>query len=180
MYRADLLLALEKSAILVACALALALFVYLSLVFRVVGQPGRDDRIGAATGAAFVFALLGIVTGFTMGASRVAVVANIVPAALTFIGGLALWIVTRETKEATPPHPGQVVAVACSVTSFTLMLFFGMVLGAFERNRAEYEARSQDLDHARMIREAEVEFLVNAYRATLGLGPRDFSPAAGN
>jgi hypothetical protein len=177
MYRADLLLALEKSAIILACAAACALLVRMALAIRMIGTPGREEPVGPATGAAFVFALLGVVTGFTMGASRVAVVASIVPAALTFIGGLALLIVTGRARsaEAAPQPDG--VTLGCAVVSFTLLLFFGLVLGAFERIRAEHETRNLAFDRERLLHEARVEFTTNAFRRSLGLAPRDFAPA---
>lgn len=176
MYRADLLLALEKTAIVLGCAAFLALLVHLAQAFRAAARPGDETPTAHATSAAFVFALLGIVTGLTMGASRVAVVANILPAALTFIGGLALWIVSRESKA--PPAPGQIALVATAIMAFVLMLFFGTVLGAFERNRALYQASRDSHDIQRLRHEADVEFAINAYRDALGLAPKDFATPA--
>ena len=110
-----------------------------------------------------------------MGASRVGVVANVLPASLTFIGGLALWIIARETKDGTPVTPAQIVVIGPAVISFMVMLFFGTVLGSYERNRAEFQATLDRIDPDRLRHEAEVEFIVNAYRSALCLPPRSLA-----
>jgi hypothetical protein len=175
MYRADIFLALEKTAVVAFSALVVALLVWIALSARASARPGTADPVGLATGAAFVFAFLGIVTGLTMGASRVGVVANVLPASLTFIGGLALWIIARETKDGTPVTPAQIVVIGPAVISFMVMLFFGTVLGSYERNRAEFQATLDRIDPDRLRHEAEVEFIVNAYRSALGLPPRSLA-----
>jgi hypothetical protein len=166
MYKIDVLLALEKTAILAACAGGLSLLVFIALSALAASAPRVTVPVTAAVGASFIFGVLGSVIGTTMGSSITPVVGTILPAALTFIGGIALFVITR--KE------GDVVVVSAAVTGFSLLMFAGTVIGAFERNRAVVQADILKHDIQRQQWLADTEFAINAYRNALNLPQIEF------
>ncbi len=170
MYWNDIAIALEKTGIvlLAATVYALAVLALAAAVGRVRWRP--VPRLGSVVGAGFVFALLGIVMGMTMSASRTPAVGNVLPGALTFIGAVALFAVTRE--KADPP------VVLSAVAGFAALFFLGTVLGAFERERALATAELRKWDVNRLTMEADVEFFIEGYRRARGLSPRQWEHAA--
>lgn len=126
----------------------------------------RVQRLGAICVVAFVFGLLALVAGIVTGSSRVAAVGQVLPAALSLIGGVALFLFSRA--------PGEMPILASAVASFAALLLLGIVLGSFERMRAEAYAEAQRYDMARLRAQADVEFFINGYRASRGLAPLTF------
>lgn len=172
MYRADVLLAAQKAGVLVLCSGVVALVVFIVAASVAATTMRNDEGAGRVAGTSFVFGLIGIVVGITMAASRSPAVANVLPAAISFIGAAALWVITREK--------GNAITVGAAVASFTILLFTGTVIGAFERDRSLAQASTAGYDRFRLMQEAEVEQAVNAYRNSLGLPPKDFSSLSGN
>lgn len=170
MYRADVLLAAEKAGVLVLCSGLVAIVIFIFAASVAATTMREDESAGRVAGASFVFGLIGIVVGITMAASRSPAVGNVLPAAISFIGAAALWVITREK--------GHAVTVGAAVASFTLLLFTGTVIGAFERDRSLAQAAAADQDRFRLMQEADLELAVNAYRRSLGLPPLEFVRAA--
>lgn len=80
--------------------------------------------------------LLGCMTGYAGGNSRVGVVGDIIPAVLTFFGGLVVYIFGVKSKMS--------VLTPFLVSAFVIALFIGYGMGAKKRHLFEIrEARKQ-------------------------------------
>lgn len=159
----DILQAGEKVVVGILCVAA---FVALSaLAVTAVGKIAGGGILfsGLHLGAMFLFGFLAFVVGLVMAASRVGAVGNVVPGALTLIGGVALFLFNREAVDR--------LLVAGAVFGFSAMLLFGTVLGSYERERALRQAEEAAVDPERLHDLAEVEFFVNAFRESRGLPP---------
>lgn len=106
---------------------------------------------------AFTFGLLAIVAGFLTANSRSPAVADVLPAVLTVIGGIALFLVDKGIE--------RFILAGVAVISFSLMVFVGSALGSFERQKAEARATSPFA----LKRAADTEFTIKLYREYLGL-----------
>lgn len=166
---ADILQSGEKLAIGILCVAAFAAVSALSVsvIARISGA--RIPFSSLHLGAMFLFGFLAFVIGLVMAASRVGAVADVVPGALTLIGGVALFLFNREA--------GDRLLVASAVFGFSAMLLFGTILGSYERERALRQAEWMAIDPQRLHALAEIEFFVNAFRKSRGLDP--LPPLAG-
>ena len=81
-------------------------------------------------GAVFALSLLGVVTGKIMGQSREAAVGTVMPAILTFLGGLLIYVLNKADERK------QIMAIAVFI-GFTLSLAVGIHWGATARTNAE-------------------------------------------
>lgn len=159
MFLSDIAASFLKLLVGLACVFvfsgaALLLQLMLSVLLKRVARPTGEQALSL-----FLFAFLGWVMGLVMAASREAAVGTVIPAALTLIGGVALFLFTE------PRYKKEIVFAA--VFGFSAMLLFGTVLGSYERARAIADARSID----RLVRAAQTEFLVDAFRKSRGLPP---------
>ena len=84
--------------------------------------------------ATFAFSLLGFVVGLLLGDSREGVVGSIIPAVLTFIGGIAAFVVTANGASS-----------QSGISAILICLTFSLLVGSiFEiRLRIEYEVAQQ-------------------------------------
>lgn len=103
------------------------------------------------------FALLGIVTGLLAGFSRTSTMGAVLPAVLSLVGGLAIYLVGAEKAD-------QALIGTC-VIALSLDLLIGSAWGAVLRDDFEHEAQSAS---ARK-REALIEVEVRDFRRELGL-----------
>jgi hypothetical protein len=119
---------------------------------------GQDLAIPLIKLLAFTFpiALTAYVAGYLSTMSRTTAVGAVLPAALTLIGGLNIYIFGSDTKYR--------VLVSYCVCVFVLMLFYGSQYGGYLRE-ATREYRLRQLS----VQEAHIRIL----RANLGL-PEDF------
>ena len=115
---------------------------------------------------ALVFGTLAIVTGFLTTTSRQSAISDVIPAVLTLIGGLALYIIDKGYEKF--------YVTGIAVFSFSTMLFVGGAMGSLERQKGEAQSKSPAL----LKREADVEFAINAYRKSLGLSPLTLNPSS--
>jgi uncharacterized membrane protein len=107
------------------------------------------------------FSMLGIVTGYLTGFSREPAVSAVLPAVLSLLGGLTVFVVgkSRESRGM----------VSLTMFVFSLMLLLGSSWGAVMRDVAEkYKQSEQFLDQ-----QAYSEAQVNEFRRKLGLSPLD-------
>ena len=118
--------------------------------------------------------VIAIMAGFLTGASREPAVDALVPAALTLLGGLAMYMVGKGRLR------GQVVGFAVLVFSINLMV--GVSLGSISREKHEAYLESA----VYLKRQANTEFQVRLYRKGLGLpvspivsGKKAATPTAG-
>lgn len=103
------------------------------------------------------FALLGMVTGLLAGFSRTSAMGAVLPAVLSLVGGLAIYLVGAERAD-------QAIIGTC-VIALSLDLLIGSTWGAVLRDDFEREAKSAS---ARK-RQAVIEVDVRDFRKDLGL-----------
>lgn len=163
MYQTDIISSIEKSmiAIVISAGFTLLYFIFLKVVEQVLGKKISNTLQLCLT--AFVFGLLALVTGIVTGASRSAAVGDVLPAALGFIGAVALYVITK-TKSEIP------IAMT-AVVSFSALLLQGTVLGSYERVRSAAYQASLEYDFERLKTQADIEFVINGYRKSRGLEP---------
>jgi len=112
-----------------------------------------------AQGALFglPMSVIAMMAGFLTGASREPAVDALVPATLTLLGGLAMYMVGKGSLR------GQVVGFAMLVFSINLMV--GVSLGSISREKHEAYLESAGY----LKQQANTEFQVRSYRKGLGL-----------
>jgi hypothetical protein len=122
--------------------------------------------------AGFPLGLSGLVSGYLTGISRVPAVTALVPAILTFIGLILVYLVGRSG------HLRMSVTGFCIVV-FTISLLLGTSLGSISRERKEDADIRTSVEHLKM--KTDSEFLVRRYRKGLGLPPEmpEFSAKSG-
>jgi hypothetical protein len=105
------------------------------------------------------FSMLGIVTGYLTGFSREPAIGAVMPAALSIMGGLLVFLVGKNQESRS--------IVSISMFSFTFMLLLGAGWGSVMRDVAlEYKSSEQYLKQ-----QAFIESEVNDFRTSLGLPP---------
>lgn len=160
MYLSDILQSAVKLSFGIGCVLLFAASVAgLQALARTLVGPSVPKVSPTQFLSLFLFAFLGFVIGLVMAASRDAAVGAVVPASLTFVGGVAVFLFGK------PEYDKAIVFSAAF--GFSAMMLFGTVLGSYERARAVEYARSA----VPLLRAAETEFLVNAFRTSRGLAP---------
>ena len=97
-------------------------------------------------------ALLAYVAGDSTGISRAPAVANVVPAVLTLVGGIAVYVFGTENKYK--------AVVGYCVSVFAVMFYVGLQIGSFERESQQESYLSQL---------SQAEFRVRALRENLDL-----------
>ncbi|MFH1872854.1 MAG: hypothetical protein ABIK82_16735 [Pseudomonadota bacterium] len=105
----------------------------------------------------FSFALLGMVTGLLAGFSRTSAMGAVLPAILSLVGGLAIYIVSAGKVD-------QVLVGTC-VIALSLNLLIGSTWGALLRSDFEGGEKSANAG----MRDALVEVQVREFRRELGL-----------
>ena len=75
------------------------------------------------------FGIVGIVSGYMTGSSRVGAISNLVPAALTLIGAVAAYLFTKGGKSA--------IMSAFAVVNFSILMLIGVLIGGYERLQNE-------------------------------------------
>lgn len=103
--------------------------------------------------------MLGIVTGYLAGFSRAPAIGTVLPAVLSLMGGLVIFLVGRNSESR--------VIVSVSILAFSLTLLIGGGWGAVMRDTAEQYKKSEIYLKQRAFIEAEV----NEFRKNLDLPP---------
>lgn len=99
----------------------------------------------------YAFSLLGVVAGFIAGNSRESITDAVVPAVLTLVGVVLVYIVSGEQRSAQR-------LVAAGVIAISIWLLLGTSWGAFLRRQAEQYAADPDISLARGLQMEEVRF----------------------
>jgi uncharacterized membrane protein len=107
------------------------------------------------------FSMLGIVTGYLTGFSREPAVGAVLPAVLSLLGGLTVFVVGKSRE-----NRGM---VSLTMFVFSLMLLLGSSWGAVMRDVAEEYERSERF----LAQQVYIEAQVNEFRRELGLSPLD-------
>ena len=112
-------------------------------------------RLGIFAG--IPFGIIGVTSGYMTGLSRVGAISALVPAVLTLMGGVGVYLFGKGGKAA--------VSAAFAIINFAVMMLTGSLIGGYERVETENSLTS--VEHAEQ--EIEKEFLINRYRRSLGL-----------
>tara|TARA_R110002126_G_scaffold79509_1_gene197209 strand:+ start:16291 stop:16911 length:621 start_codon:yes stop_codon:yes gene_type:complete len=102
------------------------LIIVLAFEFRQLSTGTGRDNIGSLSILMLALAVIGTTAGLSGGMSRIGVVGDIYPAALTFVGAGAAYLFGIDRTR------GTIVSV-CAIV-FTIGLFFGYSAGADRRN----------------------------------------------
>jgi hypothetical protein len=103
------------------------------------------------------FNIIGMVSGYMTGSSRVGAISALVPACLTLIGGVAVYLLSKGGKTG--------LLAAFAVVNFSTAILIGVLIGARERLQTEQIENSYDYKE----NEINKEFLLKRYRRGLGL-----------
>ena len=141
---------------------------FLPIVWRKAGRLGWVEVLGVLVALAFI----GIITGYMTGLSQAPVVGAVLPSVLTVIGGLVLFIVTRESSSDFR------TLTAASVIALMLNLLLGSLWGSLSRedpNGLSTLANNQEL-----LREAicykRLAFEIEVRDARIKQGLPDVNP----
>jgi predicted tellurium resistance membrane protein TerC len=99
------------------------------------------------------FGIVGMVSGYMTGSSRVGAISNLVPAALTLIGAVAAYLFTKGGKSA--------IMSAFAVVNFSIL----MLIGGYERLQNERIESSLEYQENELYK----ELLLQHERHALGL-----------
>ena len=114
--------------VLLLGAIGVAAFLLISVrVLTALANENLDVTLAVRLGTLlFALALVGIVSGYSGGLSREAAVGDIIPAALTLLGGVAIYLFGVDQSRGT--------IVSIGAIAFAAALFFGFSLGSEKRN----------------------------------------------
>ncbi|MGV6848318.1 MAG: hypothetical protein ACWA5A_08065 [Marinibacterium sp.] len=128
------------------------------------------EYLGEVASTSLAFGLLATCVGVLMALSREPAVGTVLPAALSLIGGVALYLVNGEGKRSAVTITG--------VLSFSVMLLYGGMVGGDIRESGEAEAKYLELQEKYDVEQhkalAERELLINTRRTAMGLSPLTF------
>jgi len=128
-----------------------------SLVF---GNKGQRKEVFFVV---LAFSMLGIVTGYLTGFSREPAIDAVVPAMLSLMGGILVFLIGKNKESRS--------IVSVSIFSFTFMILLGSSWGSVMRDVAiEYKFSVQYLKQ-----QAFIESEVNEFRSNLGLEPLELN-----
>ncbi len=155
-----------KAASLFSISLGISVFLFLTLV--ITDKIKKQNNLAPLETASisFVFASLGLVVGLLIGSARETAVGAIVPSLLTFIGGLAIYLITKETSK--------ILTISASVLSISFALIVGTTLGYYERYASDQQMLLDRYNMATLKWQAQVEYRINTYRKAHKLPPVAF------
>lgn len=133
--------------------------VLLTGLFYLVVRP-KTDRVDFIV-IVLAFSMLGIVAGYLTGFSRQPAVGSVLPAVLSLIGGLAVFLVGKDKESR--------LVVGLSVLAFSLCLAIGTTWGSVMRGTAEDYKNSEIY----LKQQALIEVQVKEFRESLGLSARN-------
>jgi hypothetical protein len=90
--------------------------------------------------------LLGYVSGYLTGISRTAAVGNLIPAVLTIVGGLIIYLFRTKSDH-------NIGSIGFSVSVFALSIFYGIQVGAFQREYRQVDRFMILADQEKKIRD---------------------------
>jgi hypothetical protein len=153
-----------------AFVLAGVIVLVLVLVGMVAQRRFRPTMPAFVLSSTFTVALLGFAIGYVTGNSRVSVVGEFLPAFLTLVGGIFVYVLSRDQRASAALAVAIVLALSVSV-------LVSIYWGAVERDTAEAEA--EVAKRQRAISDDEVRYqleLERVRRTKEALGIRE--PAA--
>ncbi len=136
-------------------AVTVGLFMVVSGRHRDNGLMTRTVRLAWLSGVPF--AIVGIGVGYMTGLSRESAVGALIPAALTIIGGLGIYLYGKSKRAA--------VLATFTILNFTILLLIGVLFGAGQRS--ESERMLESIDYQKHL--IENDFILKKYKRGLGL-----------
>ena len=136
-------------------AVTVGLFMVVSGRHRENGLMTRTVRLAWLSGVPF--AIVGIAAGYMTGLSRESAVGALIPAALTIIGGLGIYLYGKSKRAA--------ILATFTILNFTILLLIGILFGAGQRS--ESERIRESVDYQKKL--IESEFILKQYKKGLGL-----------
>jgi hypothetical protein len=109
--------------------------------------------------AGIPFSIIGATSGYLAGLSRVGAISALVPAGLTLVGGVAVYLFGKGGKSA--------VLAGFAVINLSVMMMVGALIGGRERVQTEEAHNSLDFK----MRQIKEEFVLQRFRRGLGLEP---------
>lgn len=130
-----------------------AAFIAFILIFLVVEKKEDYKKVFIVI---FSMALLGMTAGQLTGQSREPAVGAVIPAVLTFIGGLLIYIITTKNEKFQS-------LVSITIISFSLTLLVGTFWGSQLRHEFEVNSRNQQamLYNEYILQQVRLEKLKN-------------------
>lgn len=107
------------------------------------------------------FAVLGAITGFLTGMSRSPAVGTVLPAVLSLVGGIAVFMLSKDGKVRD--------FVSRSVVALSVCIIVAALWGALERSAWEDYVSFRKTNIEELKRQAVVEAAIRDYRRKLGL-----------
>jgi hypothetical protein len=104
-------------------------------------EIGAAGGLGKALLVIFSFSMLGLTIGWLTGDGGTQVLASVLPAVLTLIGGLAVFLVGRQMQDAT--------MIAAALTGLTLNLLVGALLATENTLTVKEHEREQNAESFR-------------------------------
>jgi hypothetical protein len=143
--------------------ISLIVFFIFFIIARIIfGLPIYQDYEYIDLGWLWVglpFSIVGIIIGFITGLSREPAISALIPAVLTLIGGIVLYLINKDRNQA--------VIAGFSVIVLSFNLFVGSTLGSI--NRGYVNEQMESLEYLK--KQADKEFLLQQYRKGYGLPP---------
>ena len=121
---------------------------------------------GAAFGTAIGFGFLAYSAGFLAGFSRVAILGQLLPAALGLFGGVAVFLFGKDVQNR--------ALVGVAIASFSACLLMGFLMGYQDRRDAERFEAALKYDVQFRLEQARKELAINTVRNSYGLAPLVF------
>lgn len=140
--------------------------ILLTTLFFILIRPKEERRDFVLI--VLAFSMLGLVAGYLTGFSRQAAVGAVLPAVLSLMGGLAVYLLGKDKSIR--------AIVAISVLAFSVSLVIGTGWGAIMRDSAAEYKRSELYLKQRAYIEAEVK----NFRHELGLPLENFTHKENN
>lgn len=119
----------------------------------------RTDRIDI-TLIAVAFSTLGLVSGYLTSLSRQPAIGDLMPAALSLIGALSIYMIGNKQESR--------VAVSVGVVVFSCCLLVGANWGAVTRAESEHYLKSKDYRMQQILLEKEID----EFKQALGIAKK--------
>ena len=151
---------------LVSLLLFLLVYTSVRVLYNPEGLSARGRRLMlAGFQAGLPLGFVGMVAGFLTGASRAPAVSAVIPAILTFIGLIVVYMIGKSNLRSG--------IAGFAVFVFSAELLVGSVLGSASRDRHDEVFASVEFQK----RKADQEFAIRLYRSALDLPPEAAKPS---
>jgi hypothetical protein len=142
----------------ISIAIFFVFYIAMHLIYRPTGNKLQSRKlVFEGMRVALPLGFLGLVAGFLTGASRLPAVSAVVPAILTFLGVVIVYMIGKGSLRS--------VVTGFAVVVFAFELVLGVLIGASSRDQRDEALES--VSYQKM--KADQEFAIRLYRSALGL-----------